>query len=272
MQSESTWRRSLAWTLRILSTWGVVVDSTSTHVAASAPTGLLQPTTVKVSVTFNESVLDAAPRCAAGRCRHRRARPGRGEVRHRDPSTHLDPTGELERGHTYRVEVGGTIHDEAGNPLVATSWTFATAASGVSGFDPARTLSFASGAHTGYQFDVSAARRPRPSLHPGRPASTAATSQRNSVDSAQPGTWLLVDNGVWAGFWIRESNRAYLGRLRGPGHLQPDPLGFVRLRRPDRLPVQRGGGATASKTYTLAARLRRRRLGRGHRQRRHPTS
>ena len=87
-----------------------------------------------------------------------------------------------------------------------------TAASGVSSFDPARTCRSPSSAHTGYQFDAAGQVVATRSYAMGA-ASTAATSQRNSVIPAQPGTWFLIDNGVWAGFSDR-SNRDYLAGFR----------------------------------------------------------
>jgi len=236
----------------VLAAWGAVADSSPPAVASAAPTGLLEPTTAKVSVTFNESVVGADTGLRLVDADAETVVPATSTYDLATRRVVLDPTGELQRGHHYRVELTATIRDDAGNPLAPVSWTFSTAASGVTGFDPSRTLSFAAGSHTGYQFNASGQVTAAKSYTLGA-ASTAATSQRNSVIPAQPGTWFLVDNGIWAGYWMRESSSVYLAGFLDQVTFSPTRSVSFASGSHTGYVYNAAGSATSSKTYSLAS-------------------
>jgi hypothetical protein len=64
------------------------------------------------------------------------------------------------------------------------------------------------GTHTGYQFGATGAITSTKAYTLTK-ASGALTSQRTAV-AGQTGSWFLVTNGLWAGYWVRESNQIYL--------------------------------------------------------------
>jgi glucose/arabinose dehydrogenase len=83
-----------------------------------------------------------------------------------------------------------------------------TAATASTTYRPTHVAHFDAGTYTGYKFNASG----------GITASRTATLPRASSASislstpitSRPGNWLLVTNGVWAGYYLRESNRSYL--------------------------------------------------------------
>ena len=70
-------------------------------------------------------------------------------------------------------------------------------------FNPPVTLTFKLGTHTGYQFSSSGAMTAQKTYTLTK-SSGASASARAKVTN-QYGTWFSVTNGVWAGYWIRES-------------------------------------------------------------------
>jgi len=73
--------------------------------------------------------------------------------------------------------------------------------------------------------------------------STAATRLRTTIAN-RPGNWLLMVNGIWAGFYLRESNRTYLPftRLRAVSFAAGTHTGYQ---------FNAAGTVIAHKTYTL---------------------
>ena len=235
----------------ILAQWGATADLTPPAVGAASPTGSVVAISANVSATFSEAVSTgggyltlvdlstgtSVPATAAFDAATRRAT--------------LDPVAALEPDTDYRVEVDPSVRDTAGNPLAAGAWTFSTAPVGVTGFAPPRAMTFAAGAHTGYRFDASGAVTGTKTFTLAA-VSGAATSQRSTVVPAHPGAWLLVDNGVWAGYWIQESARAHL----------PGEIDRVTLASPRLVSFAAGahtgyrfsatGTVSGSKAYTLA--------------------
>jgi spore germination protein YaaH len=193
----------------ILGRWGVTADLTAPSVAASSPVGSLVAVGAVVSATFNEPVGSAGAYLSLTEVAT--GNPVNGTVSY-DPTTRratLDPAVDLAPATAYRVDVAPAIRDAAGNSLAASSWTFTTAPVGLIGFNPPRQMTFLSGAHTGFRFDAAGLVTATRTATLAAP-SGAATSLRSTVIPGQPGPWLLVDNGIWAGYWIRESTRAYV--------------------------------------------------------------
>jgi hypothetical protein len=193
----------------ILGQWGVTADLTPPAVAASSPTGSLVVTSATISATFSEPLGTSTNHLALV---HVASGTPVNTVATYDPTTRratLDPVALLDPGTAYRVDVDPSVRDLAGNPAGTVGWTFSTAPDGVIGFAPPAQMIFAAGSHTGYRFTATGAVAATKTFSLSA-TSGAATSQRSTVIPAQPGAWLLVDNGVWAGYWIRESTRSYV--------------------------------------------------------------
>jgi Lysyl oxidase len=89
-----------------------------------------------------------------------------------------------------------------GTPLPAAHVAFA----GTSGVPATSRVNLAAGGHYGYHFAESGATIAS-KWYPLGTASGANVDRRGTVPS-HPGTWVHVSNGIWAGYWIRESERA----------------------------------------------------------------
>ncbi len=98
---------------------------------------------------------------------------------------------------------------QGGSHVYVTEPTPTTTSPSVTSYNPARSLVFASGSHTGYRFDASGAVTASQDLTLSR-ASGAATSQRSTAIPGHRGAWFYVVNGIWAGYWLPESTRLYL--------------------------------------------------------------
>ena len=121
----------------------------------------------------------------------------------------LRPHALLVAGRAYTLSVSGEIRDLSGAPLRAESWTFNTV--GGEAYVPPRAARFRAGTHTGYRFAAAGsvvARRP----YNLAAASSASVSQRGRLPN-QPGRWLYVENGVWAGHWLAESSAVGIGGI-----------------------------------------------------------
>ena len=122
----------------------------------------------------------------------------------------LVPTRKLAPGR-YRVVVRSAITDLAGNPMPVKRWTFTVArpAKAVSKrFWTERRIVFDAGTHVGYRFDSGGAITGSKSYELPR-RSGAHVSHRRTIPGV-PGFWLQVTDGIWAGYWIRESPAAGL--------------------------------------------------------------
>jgi uncharacterized protein YkwD len=114
--------------------------------------------------------------------------------------------------------------------------------------DPARRVVLLAGTHTGYRFDdagaVAATKRydlPR--------ASGASTSMRALI-GGRP--YLRIVDGIWAGYWIPESGRAYVkGFLFRKTYDPLQPLGFAAGTYTG-YRYDRNGNILGRKTFTLS--------------------
>jgi hypothetical protein len=73
-------------------------------------------------------------------------------------------------------------------------------------FTPPRSVTFATGSHTGAAFNAAGGATGTRTYTLARPSSASASARAviNGVRS------VLISNGVWAGYWIPESSRVVL--------------------------------------------------------------
>jgi Bacterial Ig-like domain len=173
----------------------------------------------------------------------------------------LRPSSVLGAGTTYVATVTSAIVSAStGRPITTTSWRFTTAAEPTSTegetYSPAARLTFRQGTHTGYRFDasgqVTAVRTATLAWDSGASASSRVTLVNQS------GRWFSVVNGVWAGYWVRESTAISLATAAtstpGTGLTIYDPgvrLSFGRGTHTG-YRFDSGGAVVAERTYTLA--------------------
>jgi hypothetical protein len=69
-----------------------------------------------------------------------------------------------------------------------------------------RSVTFATGAHTGLAFNASGGVTGTRTYTLARPSSAAATA-RAVINGVR---YVLISNGVWAGYWVPESSRVVL--------------------------------------------------------------
>ncbi len=173
----------------------------------------------------------------------------------------LHPSAQLQQGTTYTVALTSAIGGVEGGALAPTSWSFTTwgtapPPSGSTTFSPAVQVLFKMGTHTGYQFSSSGAVTASKSYTLTKD-SGAATSQRATLTN-QSGSWLYITNGVWAGYWLRQSSVLYVAAtpISAPGGANAtfSPTVQLLFRKGTHTGYQFSstGALTASKTYTLA--------------------
>jgi hypothetical protein len=100
----------------------------------------------------------------------------------------------------------GDVHDAAGNDIATASWQFTTAPGRV--YQPPRRMRVEPGGHTGYVIGAKGVLS-GPLRGTFGTASGADVGQRSVLPNL-PGRWLHVENGMWAGRWLRESAVAHL--------------------------------------------------------------
>lgn len=162
----------------------------------------------------------------------------------------LQPSAPLIPDTTYRLAMSGSIKDLAGNSLPWTWWTFRTVS-----YDPPAQLVFRAGTHTAYQFSgtgtMTALKTYTLASNSGASTTTRATLANQS------GTWFYVSSGVWAGYWVRQSNVVWLASspapLAGPADATFSPAVSLNFKMGTHTGYQFNGtgGMTAQKSYTL---------------------
>jgi glucose/arabinose dehydrogenase len=118
----------------------------------------------------------------------------------------------------------------------------ATAATAPTTYRPAHLVHFDAGTYTAYKFNASGTTIAHKTYTLAR-ASGASASLRTTIPTHSY-EWLLITNGVWAGYYMPESNRAYLPftRLRVVSFGRGTHTGYK---------FNASGAAIGHKTYTL---------------------
>lgn len=165
----------------------------------------------------------------------------------------VTPSGGLAPGE-YRISLSTHIRDMVGNRLAPTSWTFSVVASSgpwEASLSPTRRVAFRAGSHIGYRFD--AAGRVTASKAATLAANSGALADRRAVIPGQPGRWLHITNGMWAGYWIRESARAGIGGIVESQSLPATPRVSFGSGSHTGYRFNGDGSITARLTATLSA-------------------
>lgn len=118
----------------------------------------------------------------------------------------LRPSHWLALGHAYRVSLSSSIRDTGGTSLAFTTWSFKT--STAQSFSPARTVSFTAGTHVAYRFASNGAVLATKAYTLARSSTASAT--KRAIIAPHSGTWYLISNGVWAGYWVHASTGVVL--------------------------------------------------------------
>jgi Big-like domain-containing protein len=169
----------------------------------------------------------------------------------------MHPSVALEAGVSYSLSLTAAITSSDGGSLTPTSWSFTVAGtpSGTTAYDPPVSLVFKMGTHTGYQFSSTGVMTAVKTYTLVKDSS-AATSTRRTITN-QSGTWFYVTNGVWAGYWLRESSVLYLASAPIASASLPNatyspavPLVFKKGTFTG-YQFSATGGMTAQKSYTL---------------------
>ena len=144
----------------------------------------------------------------------------------------LRPAAALQAGKTYSLSVTSAIKSVEGGALAPASWSFTVSTApvvpaGITSYAPAKTLTFLAGTHTGYRFDAAWTVTATKSATLAS-TSSAPTNQRRSSIPGQTGAWFQVTAGIWAGYWVRESPKAYLPGISAMTTFSPAKLvGFA---------------------------------------------
>src|SRR5207244_11094840 len=121
---------------------------------------------------------------------------------------------------------------------------------------PARMM-FGVGTQTGYRLDASGAVTARKTYTLSKPSS--APTNTRMIFTRQGGTWFYVTSGVWAGYWIRQSNVSWLSSAPVSSASAPDATFDPAVRLSFKFGTHTGyrfstsGVMTAETTSTLAA-------------------
>ncbi|TMB57655.1 MAG: hypothetical protein E6J47_01920 [Chloroflexi bacterium] len=118
----------------------------------------------------------------------------------------LRPSAPLASNASFTITLGPGVSDAAGNPMAPQTWIFTTAPG--QAFSPWRRLHVLPGTTTGYTVAADGRLTSAVTATFSSPSS-ASTSQRALLPNL-PGRWLYVENGLWAGRWVRESAISYL--------------------------------------------------------------
>jgi hypothetical protein len=172
----------------------------------------------------------------------------------------LIPASRLVTKEWYTVGLARGIRTVEGGELLPFEWRFRTRDDGGDGvsarWSPARQLSFRQGTHTGYRFDSEGRTT---AFKTGTLAwnSGAQTITRRTIPG-QSGYWFYVTNGMWAGYWIRQSEALFLADEPVPvSGLEPatyDPTVRIAIKKGTHTGYKfdSAGAMTAQKTDRLA--------------------
>jgi hypothetical protein len=102
-----------------------------------------------------------------------------------------------------RVPASGTTVTPITSGATCLAPASATAFPGVVTYSVARRITLGAGEHVGYRFAANGA--VITTLPTTLPRASGANVSRTSTIPGQAGTWHLVANGIWAGYWMRET-------------------------------------------------------------------
>lgn len=163
------------------------------------------------------------------------------------PSTPLTPG-------SYRVTITNGVRDHAGNASAGASWTFSVVASAPAwqtALPGSTRVKLSSGSHTGVQFDVNGDVVGTKTVSLSK--ASGANVDRRGLIAGQPGRWLRVTNGIWAGYWVRESDRAHIGGSVEQASLAASTRLAFAAGSHTGYRFGAGGAITDRKTATLSA-------------------
>jgi hypothetical protein len=124
----------------------------------------------------------------------------------------LRPRSGLQPGTWYRVVLTSGIRNADGVPLTAREWSFKTGSftgdGSVTNFPSTTRLTFEGGTHTGYRFGPTGKQTAVKTGTLAGPSGANTSTLR--VLRNQSGSWFYITNGMWAGYWMRESPALYL--------------------------------------------------------------
>ena len=115
------------------------------------------------------------------------------------------------------TESGGADHHDpaAGfDAVMLARWGIMAFPDGTTIYNPPRALTFRAGTFTAYRFSAAGALITT-KTYTLRHDSSASTTARRALPG-QSGTWYYVANGVWSGYWVRQSPGVYLGGSAAP--------------------------------------------------------
>jgi hypothetical protein len=164
----------------------------------------------------------------------------------------LVPSKPLKPGR-YQAVLRDLIADGAGNALKRVTWTFTVRKPGAglsTWFAKPRRIVFDPGKHIGYRFDADGEVTATKAVTLSR-ASGAHAARRATLQGV-PGVWLRVTDGVWAGYWIRESPQAALKGRTGTINWSNPRHFIVRPGTHLGRKFDAAGKVTKSKSYKLS--------------------
>jgi subtilisin family serine protease len=121
-------------------------------------------------------------------------------------SVRVTPAAPMPSSTAMRLSLASTIVDSAGLHLASTSYAFTTMPGET--FVPSRRVTLVAGTYVGLRLAGDGLIIGHTEARLAR-ASGANVPQRAALPDL-PGAWLYVENGMWAGSWLRESARAHL--------------------------------------------------------------
>jgi hypothetical protein len=146
---------------------------------------------------------------------------------------------------TYTVTLSTAIKTPEGVALAPTSWNFTVGG----------TIALKKGTHTGYRFSSTGAMTAVKSYT--LPNDQSAWAGKRQTITNQSGTWFSINNGVWAGYWMRQSSSLYLAAAPIAALSAPNatfspakPLAFKKGTH-TAYQFSSTGVMTAQKSYTL---------------------
>jgi hypothetical protein len=173
----------------------------------------------------------------------------------------LHPSATLVAGTTYSLTATSAITSAEGGALTPVTWSFTTAGTappppaGTQAYDPPAQLVFKMGTHTGYKFSSTGALT-AVKTYTLLKDSGAATSLRTTIAN-QTGSWFYVVNGVWAGYYLRQSSVLYLASAPvaatgAPNATYSPPVSLsFKMGTHTGYQFSSSGAMTAQKSYTL---------------------